>query len=193
MSMRMLLFTFGACQDSVFPLGPNFHRYTNRPARRTFSNWFVLNFEPERGEAPTRSPASAKDPDATAECGTQTNPFRRHETIRNRGFGLWMLCPVCQIHGVPFLRLIRGYCNFLPPRIDNNLFFARCSHLNVFAYCLSLAGNLLHRTSEFLLAGFVGGWQARWLAWYTFFNHLKMYASFFFDTCVSKCGVKAKG
>jgi len=43
---------------------------------------------------------------------------------------------VCQVQSVPPL-LIRGCNGFLyPARIDNNLFFARCSHLNVFAYCL---------------------------------------------------------
>lgn len=154
------------------------HRYTNRPARRTFFNWFALEVAAERGSSTSRCPVlgwRARKPSshpvgcvwiasASAFCGSKRlgkgpqDPF---------------VDAVCQVQSVPpDKRLQRVFS----PRAHWQQFIF-CTLLAFKCFCLlssvslSLAGNLCVCAH--------------------FFNHLKMYVPFF-DTCVSKCYQRVK-
>jgi len=119
-------------------------RIANRTARGTFSNWFQSN---------ERTTEVLAESTKTKHKASRTNETESTNSQAECQCGMWMpMCGCCvfQCQNVPAadkrtvvavdLQLI------LASQLDNNLYLARCAHLNVFTYCLSHSKNPLTLT-----------------------------------------------
>lgn len=120
------------------------------------------------------------------ECGWQCGccvPMPKRSTLLISG----QLCPFD-------LQLV------LASQLDNNLYFARCAHLNVFTYCLCslktfqspipIPSLSLYR-SQFM--HFFGSFSPSLYVAVSVFNHLKMYTTFLSTRACQNVNALAKG